>query len=154
MIDKYANKEVVKSWRNEIEDMQEHLLNCQDKDMIVTEQDSSLFPLKHTFGDGTYIRQMSMTKGSWCIGKIHKQNHVWFLLSGMITVATDSGTIDHIAPCYTKSPSGAKRIIYAHEDSIFVTVHKNPNDYKDIDTLEKYIVAETYKEYEEYINKK
>ena len=86
MIDKYTNKEIASRWRDKVEDLQELLLNSKDKDMLVTEQDSHLFPLKHTFGDGTYIRQMSMNKGSWCIGKIHKQNHVWFLLTGMITV--------------------------------------------------------------------
>tara|TARA_R110002072_G_scaffold19596_1_gene72547 strand:- start:1178 stop:1642 length:465 start_codon:yes stop_codon:yes gene_type:complete len=154
MIDKYTNKEIASRWRDKVENLQDLLLNSKDKEALVTEQDSSLFPLKHTFGDGTYIRQMSMNKGSWCIGKIHKQNHVWFLLTGMITVVTDKGAIDHIAPCYTKSPSGAKRIIYAHEDSIFVTIHENPNNYRDVETLEDYIVVETYKEYEEYINKK
>ena len=39
------------------------------------------------------------------------------------------------------------------EDSIFVNIHKNPNNIKDIDKLEKEIVSFTFEEYEEYINK-
>ena len=42
----------------------------------------------------------------------------------------------------------------AWEDSIFVTIHKNPKNLRDIDKIEKYIVTETYEEYEEYIKNK
>jgi hypothetical protein len=39
------------------------------------------------------------------------------------------------------------------EDSIFVNIHKNPENIKDIKKLEDEIVSLTFKEYEEYINK-
>ena len=47
----------------------------------------------------------------------------------------------------------AKDLILANENSIFVNVHKNPSNTKDIDKLEKEIVALNYEEYEQYINK-
>ena len=148
-----SDNELVVDFRKKLTNLQEALMNHVDGESVVAEQDSHLFPLKHTFGDGTYARQMTMNKGSWCIGKIHKQNHIWFLLTGKITVVTDGEIVDHEAPCYTEAYSGAKRVIYAWEDSIFVTIHKNPKNVRDIDELEKYIVTETYEEYEEYINK-
>ena len=148
-----TNNDIIVNFRDKLVNLESALLEKVDGINIVAEQDSHLFPLKHTFGDGTYARQMSMHKGSWCIGKIHKQNHMWFLLTGKITVVTDGEIVDHEAPCYTRAYSGAKRVIYAHEDSIFVTIHKNPDNIKDIEELEKYIVTETYEEYEEYINK-
>lgn len=147
------DSELVLSFRKKLVDLETALLDNVDGVNIVTKQDSHLFPLKHTFGDATYARQMKMDKGSWCIGKIHKQDHIWFLLTGKITVVTDGEEIDHEAPCYTTSKSGAKRVIYAWEDSIFVTIHKNPDNIKNIDDLEDYIVTDTYEKYEKYINK-
>ena len=122
-----------------------------DGKRIMTE--SKIAPIKHTFADGVYIRQMDMVEGSAVVGAIHKHLHVWFLLTGRITVATEDTTEDYIAPCYVVSTPGVKRVILANEDSIFVNVHKNPSNTRDIDKLEKEIVALNYEEYEEYINK-
>ena len=118
---------------------------------IVTE--SKIAPIKHSFADGVYIRQMDMAVGSVVVGAIHKHLHVWFLLTGHITVATEDTTEDYIAPCYVVSTPGVKRVILANEDSIFVNIHKNPSNTQDISELEKEIVALNYEEYEEYINK-
>ena len=124
-----------------------------DEKNIVTTQDTELFPLKHTFADGIYVRQMNMNKGSVVVGAIHKHLHVWFLLTGHISVVTEDNTEDYIAPCYVVATPGTKRVIKANEDSIFVNVHKNPTNSQDISFLEKDIVAKDFKEYEEYINK-
>ena len=118
---------------------------------IVT--NSKIAPIKHAFADGVYIRQMDMVKESIVVGAIHKHLHVWFLLTGHITVATEDTTEDYIAPCYVVSTPGVKRVILANEDSIFVNIHKNPSNTRNIDKLEKEIVALNYEEYEEYINK-
>jgi len=114
---------------------------------------SKIAPIKHSFADGVYIRQMDMQKSSIVVGAIHKHLHVWFLLTGDITVATENTTEDYIAPCYVVSTPGVKRVILANEDSIFVNIHKNPSNTQDVDELEKEIVALNYEEYEEYINK-
>ena len=118
---------------------------------IVTE--SKIAPIKHTFADGVYIRQMDMKEGSIVVGAIHKHLHAWFLLTGHVTVTTEDTTEDYAAPCYVVSTPGVKRVILANEDSIFVNVHKNPSNTQNIDELEKEIVALNYEEYEEYINK-
>jgi len=118
---------------------------------ILTE--SKIAPIKHSFADGVYVRQMDMKQGSVVVGAIHKHLHVWFLLTGDITVATEDTTENYIAPCYVVSTPGVKRVILANEDSIFVNIHKNPSNTQDIDKLEKEIVALNYEEYEEYINK-
>ena len=114
---------------------------------------SKIAPIKHTFADGVYIRQMDIAKDTVVVGAIHKHLHVWFLLTGHVTIATENTTEDYIAPCYIVSTPGVKRVILANEDSIFVNVHKNPSNTQDIKKLEKEIVALNYKEYEEYINK-
>jgi quercetin dioxygenase-like cupin family protein len=127
------------------------LVDNADEISIVTHQDSELFPLKHTFADGIYVRQMGMNKGSIVVGAIHKHLHVWFLLTGNISVATEDTVEDYVAPCYVVSTPGTKRVIHANEDCIFVNIHKNPTNTQDISQLEKDIVARDFKEYEEYI---
>ena len=97
---------------------------------------------------------MTVEKGEIIMGAIHKHLHVWFLLSGHITVLTENSLEEYKAPCTVLSTPGVKRIIYGNEESIFTNVHKNPSNTEDLDRLEKEIVALNYKEYEEYINKK
>jgi quercetin dioxygenase-like cupin family protein len=115
--------------------------------------DSKIAPIKHTFADGVYVRQMDMKKDSVVVGAIHNHLHVWFLLTGHVTVVTEDATEDYVSPCYVVSTPGVKRVIRANEDSIFVNVHKNPTNTRDVSKLEKEIVSLNYKEYEEYINK-
>ena len=146
------NKDIKLSTRKKILDFQSMLVNDADEVNIVTHQDSKIFPLKHTFADGIYVRQMSMNPGSVVVGAIHKHLHVWFLLTGHISVVTEEVTEDYISPCYVVATPGTKRVIYAHEESIFVNIHKNPTNSQDIEWLEKEIVAKDFKEYEEYIN--
>ena len=154
-----SKNEVSKNSRKKILKLESDLIKIADGvniegdgKHIMTE--SKIAPIKHSFADGIYIRQMNMKQGSAVVGAIHKHLHVWFLLTGDITVATEDTTEDYIAPCYVVSTPGVKRVILANEDSIFVNIHKNPSNTQDIDKLEKEIVALNYKEYEEYINKK
>jgi len=136
--------------RNSIMELQDSIMEFVDGENIV-KGDSEVFPLEHTFTDGIYIRQMSMKKDSYVIGKIHKHNHVWFLLTGEISVADENNTVDHVAPCYVEAPAGSKRMIYAHEDSVWVNIHANPTNTQDLQELEELIIA---KDYEEFNNKK
>ena len=136
--------------RSGIMELQNSLMEFVDGESVV-KGDSEVFPLKHTFTDGIYIRQMSMKKDSFVIGKIHKHNHVWFLLTGEISVADENDTVDHVAPCYVEATAGSKRMIYAHKDSIWVNIHANPTNTQDLEELEELIIA---KDYEEFNNKK
>tara|TARA_R100001082_G_scaffold110805_2_gene91853 strand:- start:2551 stop:3015 length:465 start_codon:yes stop_codon:yes gene_type:complete len=150
-------KEITLSKREQIQSLQDLLISNADGKNIegngkeVIHSDN--FPLKHTFADGIYIRQMDMKAGSIVVGAIHNHLHVWFLLTGHLAVATEDTIEEFIAPCYVLSEPGNKRVIHAIEDSIFVNIHKNPKNIKDIKKLEEEIVSLTFKDYEEYINK-
>ena len=150
-------KDIILSAREEIQALQDLLISNEDGENIEGNGKhivhSTNFPLKHTFADGIYVRQMDMTAGSAVIGAIHNHLHVWFLLTGKLAVATENSVEEFISPCYVLAEPGSKRVIYAIEDSIFVNVHKNPNNIKDIDKLEKEIVSLTFEKYEQYINK-
>ena len=139
--------------RSKILELENTLLDLVDGETIV-KGDTDTFPLKHTFTDGIYIRQMFMRKDSAVIGKIHKNPHVWFLLSGELAVASETSSEEYKAPCYVEAPAGSKRVIYAHEDSIWVNIYPNPTNTQDLEELEKDIIVKDYKEFEEYINNK
>ena len=142
-------KEITLSKREEIKVLQDALISKSDGENIFgdgkTIVHSNEFPLKHTFADGIYVRQMDMKAGSAVVGAIHNHLHVWFLLTGHLAVATEDDVEEFISPCYVLAKPGSKRVIYAMEDSIFVNIHKNPNNIKDIDKLEKEIVSFTFK---------
>ena len=146
------------SKRKEIQKLQDDLISMADGVNIEGDGQTILhsvnFPLKHTFADGIYVRQMDMKAGSAVIGAIHNHLHVWFLLTGRLAVATEELVEEYIAPCYVLATPGSKRVIYAMEDSIFINIHKNPTNTQNIEELESEIVSKNFKEYEEYINNK
>ena len=153
-----SKNKVTKNSREKILALEKSLINISDGVNVEGDgnkivRDGNIAPIKHTFADGVYVRQMDMKKDTVVVGAIHKHLHVWFLLIGDVTIATEDTTEDYIAPCYILSTPGVKRVIYSNEDSIFVNVHKNPTNTKDLDKLEKEIVVLNYEEYEKYINK-
>ena len=144
--------------KQELIDMEKILISLSDGENIIANNGNIVyhdkFKYKHTFADGIYVRQMTIEAGEVIIGAIHKHLHVWFLLSGSITVLTNGELKEYQAPCTVLSEPGVKRVIYGNEESVFTNVHKNPTNVEDVRELEKQIVALNYEEYEEYINKK
>jgi len=80
-------------------------------------------PLKHTFADGLYIREIFMPKGQIISTGIHKKKHPYFVLKGEISVLSQDGITNIKAPYHGITDPGTKRIIFIHEDSIWITVH-------------------------------
>ena len=61
-----------------------------------------------------------------------------------MTILSEDGEKTIKAPHYGITPAGTKRIIYAHEDCVFVTVHVT--DKKDTKEIEKDIIAKKFEE--------
>jgi len=144
--------------KQELIDIEQHLISLADGENVIADNGNIVyhdkFKYKHTFADGIYVRQMTIAEDEVIIGAIHKHLHVWFLMSGNITVLTEGELKEYKAPCTVLSEPGVKRIIYGNEESVFTNVHKNPTNTEDIRELEKQIVALNYEEYEEYIKKR
>ncbi len=108
-------------------------------------------PLNHLFADGIYVRQIFLPAGTVATGAVHKRSHPSFILTGEVKVFTEQGGAEHyIAPKCLISPAGCKRVVVALQDTIWCTVHLNPEELRDPEALRKYNVAETYEEYEQY----
>ncbi len=108
-------------------------------------------PLKHSFGDGVYVREIFMPKGLLVISKIHKFEHPYFVLCGVASVATEDGVILIKAPFQGMTKAGTKRLLYIHEDMVWITVHATKET--DLKKIEEEIIAKDYFDLEDFLNK-
>lgn len=104
--------------------------------------DESLMPLKHTFVDGAYIREIFMPAGTVLTSKIHKIQHPYFVMQGKCSVRTEDAIFHIEAPFHGITEPGTKRILIIHEDTIWITVHVT-NEI-DLDKIEEQIIAKTF----------
>lgn len=110
---------------------------------------AEIMPLKHSFSNGIYVREIFIPKGMIVVGRIHKHEHPNFLLQGSVIVATESQGLQKLtAPVSMISPAGTKRALITLEDVIWVTVHRTgeTDPTKMVDEL----TYETYEEFERY----
>ena len=131
-------------FRRGIMQVQENLENHTNG--LTGEALEKLNPLKHSFADGCYIREIFNPKGELLVTKIHKVSHPFFLLKGDMTILMEDGIKRIRAPHYGITPAGTKRIIYCHEDCIFVTVHATK--LTDIDKIEEEVIAKDFDEFD------
>ena len=143
---KFLNKNVT---RDNILEFENYLK--QSKEVFIGDSDNC--PLKHSFCDGFYVREIFIPKGHYIVGKIHKHSHPNFLMKGRVLIATEDGVEELVAPLSIISKAGTKRALYIIEDCTWVTIHENPNNTQDLSELEKHIIAKDYDEYDNFANK-
>jgi quercetin dioxygenase-like cupin family protein len=101
-------------------------------------------PLKHHFAPGSYAREIFLPAGSLVVGKIHKHAHVNVISQGHCTVYTDTGTRELRAPVTFVSEPGTKRVVLAHADTVWTTVHVTNET--DLTKIEDEVIATSYDE--------
>lgn len=95
------------------------------------------FNTEHHHSEGTYVREFQMPAGHFVIGKEHRHRHLNILVKGkctfwtvheQVTISADKG------PVTFESMAGVKKIVYAHTDIVWMTIH--PTDETNQDRLE------------------
>jgi hypothetical protein len=82
------------TFRNKITEFQE---NLSKSDLALSkEQLEKLNPVKHSFADGCYIREIFNPANELLVTKIHKKEHPFFLLKGEMSILTEDG-IQHLS---------------------------------------------------------
>ncbi len=112
--------------------------------LVGHEMDESLCPLKHTFVDGAYVREIFMPKGVMLTSKIHKIKHPYFVMKGKCSVVTEDGVQEITAPFQGITEPGTKRLLYMHEDTVWITVHVTNET--DLEKIEEQVIAKTFDE--------
>lgn len=114
------------------------------EDCILTHHFS---PVDEKYGCGTYAREMFIPKDTLIIGKIHRHQHLNFIMKGKVSVATEFGKKYFEAPCIFVSEVGLKRAVYAEEDTIWVTVHLTEHSGEEnLSKIEEEVIAQNYEE--------
>jgi hypothetical protein len=105
-------------------------------------------PVKHYFSKGVYARELFIPKGTVLTGKVHKYENLNIMSQGDLSVLTEDGIKRVKAPFTIVSPPGTKRVAYAHEDTIWTTIHGT--DETDVDKIEEVFIAQDYGQYLEF----
>lgn len=116
--------------RQQIERLEDHLVQHEQVEI----------PATHRFAAGLYAREITIPKGTLMTGKVHRHEHVSVMLSGDMTVLTESGMRRVKGPQTFISPPGTKRVGYAHEETVWLTVHVNAEEERDIEAIESRLV--------------
>lgn len=98
--------------------------------------------LEHEFGEGTYIRKITMPAGSLYLSQIHKITHPFFVMEGEATVISDEGVVKITAPYHGMTKPGTQRILYIHEECVWITVH--PTDKTTVEEVVEDVIAKDY----------
>lgn len=81
----------------------------------------------HYFADGLYAREITIPAGTLLTGKIHKTRHLNVVSAGEISVWTEGEPVRRIrAPFTFVAEPGTRRVGFAHEDTVWTTIHSTP----------------------------
>jgi len=129
-----------KKFRESITDFEQAI---RDRGIAIPEEAmQALNPVKHTFADGCYVREIFNPAGEVLVTKIHKKEHPFFLMSGKMSILTDDGVVHLEGPHHGITKPGTKRIIYTHTDCVFVTVHATNKT--SVEEVEEEVIAESF----------
>jgi hypothetical protein len=93
-------------------------------------------PVKHHFLPGLYIREFHMPKDAYVASAIHNTTHSFYITKGVVTVFKDDGEGNTFeAPYQGTTTPGTRRMLYSHEDVVWITVHPNPDNETDPDKI-------------------
>ena len=101
-------------------------------------------PVSHEFANGMYVRQITIPKGTLAISAYHKFGQFDIMLTGRMSIITDEGISEIVAPYCKMSNHGLKRFGYAYEDTIWLDVR--PLQEMPVDEAEKFLFTDSYKE--------
>lgn len=99
------------------------------------------YPLNHYFTPGLYLREIFLPKGNLLTSKIHLTEHPFIVSSGKAIVwSPDQGTVIVEAPYVGVTKPGTRRIIFALEDTTWLTCHATEET--DLNVLEEKIIMQ------------
>ena len=98
-------------------------------------------PVTHNFAPDIYVREIFMPADTVVIGHKHLTEHFNVILKGKCRVIIGDVVEELTAPCTFVSGAGSQKIVNVLEDCIWQTVHSNPDNATDIETLEsRYVI--------------
>jgi hypothetical protein len=137
MMEDYKKRQ---EFREKISEIQRYAMESDE--FMKGDEMNEYNPVKHTFADGLYIREIFNPAGQILITKVHKKQHTFFLSKGKMSIVTEDGIKTIEAPYNGVTEAGTKRLIYTHTDCVFTTVHAT--ELKDVKEIESTLVSDEY----------
>ena len=122
-----------------------HIRKIEGFENQMREMEQLDIPVKEHFSKGVYAREITIPKGAIVSGEIHKYANLNILSKGELSIATENGVIRVKAPFTVVSPPGTKRLAYAHEETVWTTIHGT--DETDTKVIEDTFIAHSFDEY-------
>lgn len=123
--------------RNRIDDLEE-AMRQEDNQVDIASMD-----VRHHFTNtGLYAREMVIPKGTLITGRIKKHEHISVISAGLVTEVTEAGVTNIRAPYTMVSLPGTKRVVLAHEDTVWVTIHATTKT--DLEEIEDELIASSH----------
>lgn len=105
---------------------------------IIREYDQIDIEPVHYFAPGIYAREITIPADACIVGKMHRTEHLNIISQGFCSVYVLGKKMDIAAPFTFISYPGSKKAIYAHEDTVWTTIH--PTTETDLDKLEQELI--------------
>lgn len=101
--------------------------------------------IRHHFGSGVYGRELFLHKDTVVVSKIHKNKTFNIIAKGLVSVIDPvNGYNTYQGPYTFVSEPMTKRVVIAHEDTLWITTHANENDSEDLLEIEDKTIAESF----------
>jgi quercetin dioxygenase-like cupin family protein len=99
--------------------------------------------VEHTFCNGMYQRKFFINKGVLAMSRVHKKDYLFVIAKGKVKISDTEINPDSKSNVYEAGDcfvarAGAKRSVYALEDSIIISVHRT--DKHNLEKIEKELV--------------
>lgn len=79
----------------------------------------------HRFHAGMYCREVWREAGVMVVGKVHKKEHFYLIVSGTVCISDGIGEPQRFTgPHMIESAPGTKRAVYAETDVLCMTFHR------------------------------
>jgi hypothetical protein len=78
---------------------------------------------KHYFHGGMYCREVWRQAGVLVVGKVHKKEHFYLIVSGTVSITTDDGVQRVTGPHLLKCAPCTKRAVFSETDALCMTFH-------------------------------
>ena len=79
---------------------------------------------KHHFFGGLYCREVYRDAGALVVGRVHRKEHFYQIVSGSVMITQDDGKATRVdAPALLKSSPGTNRTVLSLEPTVCMTWH-------------------------------
>ena len=106
------------------------------------------FTLEEALTPGIYTRKLTMLPGALIFSKIHLQEHPFVITKGKVSVYDGEKCITIEAPYNGITKPGTKRVLYVHDETVWITFHPVENETLEDCDKNGVITCETFQEFE------